>query len=96
MDRLGRQEATDLARRIVESGFIETPQHQQDRAIERNVTSRDIAHCLTMGRVTREPEWNERHQEWRYRIEGEDIEGVELTLIVAFEDEETLAVVTVF
>lgn len=60
------------------------------------MTSRDIAHCLTMGRVTREPEWNERHQEWRYRIEGEDVEGVELTLIVAFEDEETLVVVTVF
>ena len=96
MDRLGRQEATDLARRIVESGFIETPQHQRDRATERNVTSRDIAHCLAVGRVAREPEWNDRHQEWRYRIEGEDIEGVELTLIAAFEDEETLVVVTVF
>lgn len=96
MDRLGRQEATDLARRIVEIGFIETPQHQRDRAIERNVTSRDIAHCLTMGRVTKEPEWNERHQEWRYRIEGEDVEGVELTLIVVFESDETLVVVTGF
>ena len=41
---------------------------------------------LTGGwRLTGTPQWHEGHKHWTYRLEGHDIEGDDLTLIVAVE-----------
>jgi hypothetical protein len=57
----------------------------------------DIAHVLEKGQIIRQAEWEPDHQNWKYRVEGTDIEGDELTAItVVFEADLSLSIVTVF
>ena len=64
---------------------------------ERNVTTLDVEHVLGKGQVIREAEWDSDRCNWKYRVEGTDIEGDELTAItVIFEQDFSLLVVTVF
>jgi len=52
---------------------------------------------LRNGQILREPEWDEEHQNWKYRVEGVDTEGDELTVItVIFTVDLTLYIITVF
>jgi hypothetical protein len=63
---------------------------------ERSVTTLDVEHLLGKGQVIREAEWDSDCCNWRYRVEGTDIEGDELTAItVIFEQNFSLLVVTV-
>ena len=65
--------------------------------LERNVSTLDVEHVLREGRVIREPEWDVDYWNWKYRVEGTDIEGDELTAIaVIFEQDFSVLVVTVF
>jgi hypothetical protein len=64
---------------------------------ERGVDDLDVAHVLREGQIIREAEWDPEHEEWKYRIEGTDVEGEELTAItVIFEADLSLLTVTVF
>jgi hypothetical protein len=56
-----------------------------------------VEHVLAKGEVIREAEWDSNSCNWKYRVEGADIEGDELTAItVIFEQDFSLLVVTVF
>jgi hypothetical protein len=64
---------------------------------QRNVSTLDIEYVLQEGQVIREAEWDCSYEDWKYRVEGTDIEGDELTAItVIFERDFSLLVVTVF
>ena len=57
----------------------------------------DVEHVLREGQVIREPEWDVDCWNWKYHVEGTDIEGDELTAItVIFEQDFSVLVVTVF
>lgn len=52
---------------------------------------------LGKGQVIRNAEWDSDFCNWKYRVEGTDIDGEELTAItVIFEQDFSLLVVTVF
>ena len=49
------------------------------------------------GQVIRDAEWDSDFSNWKYRVEGTDIDGEELTAItVIFDEDFSLLVVTVF
>ena len=63
----------------------------------RQVTTLDVVNTLKTGQIVREPEWDEEYQNWKYRVEGVDIEADELTAItVIFTADLTLYIITVF
>lgn len=97
-EKLSLSEAERRIQLILAQGIVEFSLHCiQDRMPERNVTTPDVANVLRYGKILREAQWDDQHQCWKYRVEGVDIEGVELTAItVLFEDELSLLVVTVF
>jgi hypothetical protein len=84
--------------RIVHDGRVWQTRHAGQERDSRNVSDDDIQSMLLGPWVLeRKPEWSEDHRNWKYRLRGTDIEGEELTLIVAIrEEEQTLAVVTKF
>jgi hypothetical protein len=84
--------------RIVHYGTVWQTRHAGQERDYRNVSDDDIQHMLLGPWVLeRQPEWSEDHRNWKYRLRGTDIEGDELTLIVALNvEEQTLAVVTKF
>jgi|SRR6185503_8854315 len=96
--RLSPPEATRKIRLILEEGTVDFSTHcWHVRMPQRNVSTLDVEHVLREGRVIREAEWDLNYGDWKYRVEGTDIEGDELTAItVIFEQDLSLLVVTVF
>jgi hypothetical protein len=83
---------------IVQHGTVWQTRHAGKDRDYRNISDDDIQYLLLGSWVLkRHPEWSEDHRNWKYRLLGRDIEGDELTLIVAVNtDEQTLAVITKF
>jgi len=96
--RLSPLEATRKIRLILQEGTIDYSGHcWLERMPERNVSTLDVEHVLAEGQVIREAEWDSDCFNWKYRVEGTDIEGDELTAItVIFEQDFSVLVVTIF
>ena len=95
--RLSPTEAKRKIHLIFVEGIVDISNHCRRRMRERGVDDLDVAHVLREGRIIREAEWDSEHEDWKYRIEGVDIEGDELTAItVIFEADLSLLTVTVF
>lgn len=57
----------------------------------------DVEHVLAKGEIFREPEWDGKHGDWKYVVEGTDLEGEKLRAVTVFFDVNmTLYIVTVF
>ena len=57
----------------------------------------DVENVLREGHVIQKAQWDSNYSNWKYRVEGTDIEGDELTAIaVIFESDFSVLVVTVF
>jgi hypothetical protein len=85
-------------RSILQNGRFLIVSHCYERMRKRGVYEEDILHVLNEnGIITSKPELDEKHQKYKYRVEGFDIEGDELTIIVNIFDEKTLVVtITVY
>ena len=78
--------------RVVPSGHC-----RRDSMPKRRVTLPDIINVLQTGEIVRSPEWSEEHGEWKYVVEGTDLDDDELKAVtVFFDDNLTLLIVTVY
>ena len=59
--------------------------HARRRAKERGFTADDVRRVLVHGTVSRNPEWDEKFQNWKYRVSGVDYDNEPLVLIVVLE-----------
>lgn len=83
---------------ILKEGTLVVSDHcRRGRMKERDVTYADIASCLRNGTINRVPEWDEQYCNWKYRVEGFDKDGEDLTSItVIIEANLEIFVVTIF
>lgn len=81
---------------ILTAGSVVPSVHCRRRMRERRVFMQDIEFCLKRGEPAERAVWSEQYSDWKYRMDGLDIEGDPLTLIVVFEIRSRLMVVTVF
>ena len=63
---------------------ISITDHCRTRGQQRRFDHFDIWHVLEHG-LPSVDEWDDRHQAWKYRIVGTDIDGEPLTLVVVFD-----------
>jgi uncharacterized DUF497 family protein len=56
----------------------------------------DAYNVLQKGHIFQEPEPDIRSGEWKYRMEGTDLEGKLLAIVFCFKDETTGFLITVF
>lgn len=61
---------------------------------KRKIKQSDILNVLETGEIKREPEWSDEHQNWKYRLEGFDVDDEELTVVTVILD--VVLVVTAF
>ena len=79
-----------------EGNFVPLP-HCREAMVKRDVSGQDLLHLLQHGDIISPPEWDDKHLNWRYKVEGVDLEGDDLRAItVIIETNLTLLVVTVF
>ena len=83
---------------FLDEGTVELSLHcRQESMRKRSVTMVDIVNTMETGEVIKEPEWDDTYQNWKYRVEGVDTEGDELTAVtIIFDVNMTLFIVTVF
>lgn len=80
-------EAYEEIRRLLQQrglGAISFAPHARKRARERHFSTRDVEHVLRTG-VVSEPTWNERFGNCTYRVSGTDLDGEDLTVVVALD-----------
>lgn len=78
-------EARELIQQALRAGSgIGFVRHARERAREQSFNRRDVEHVLKTGRIGK-PSWDERFGDWKYPVNGTDLDGDELTVIVALD-----------
>ena len=78
----------DVLQRIVYYGEIKETFHSSSERAERNVSQDDIAAMLEGDwKLVAQPDWDEAHRNWEYKLAGYDLEGDELVLKVTVNEE---------
>ena len=80
--------------RTVEKGVLTLSFHAKQRMAERGYSFRDVVHILLHGRIVSK-EYKESVKDWAYRIQGNDFENDEGTVVVANISRMSAVVVTV-
>lgn len=60
-------------------------------------TFQDIIHVLQNGEIIQQPVWDDAHGNWKYKVEGADLEDEELRVItIIIEEQFRLFIVTAY
>jgi len=91
-------EAERLIQLILKEGIVEPTHHCLNRSmLTRNVTMPQLLHALKTGKIIRQPEWDDKYMNWKYRVEGVDTDGDTLIAVtIIIELDQTLKIITVF
>lgn len=93
--KLPEKDAENLARHIIDHGQIIFTQHaENERMPERGFEKSDVYRILQKGKVVKtEPGVNDT---WKYSFLGDDCDGDEGTVVIAFVSSSDGLIITVF
>jgi hypothetical protein len=78
----------EVVQRITNYGKIREMRHSSKDRSYRNISEDDILAMLQGNwKLVATPDWDEAHRGWEYKIKGSDIEGDELVLKIAVNEE---------
>lgn len=84
-------------RNCINSGAYRDTFHAIERKTERNITLPEIIHVLRTGRHEKSKDhFEEAFNVWSYAIRGRTIDELELRVIVSFDEERDLLIITAF
>lgn len=84
-------------RNCISSGKYRDTFHAIERKAERNITLPEIIHVLTTGRHEKSKDhFDEAFNAWNYAVRGQTVDGLDLRVIVSFDEERDLLIVTAF
>ena len=87
----------ERVRSCINSGAYRDTFHAIERKAERNITLPEIIHVLRSGRHEKSKDhFEEAFNAWNYAIRGKTIDGLELRVIVSFDEERDLLIITAF
>jgi hypothetical protein len=93
---LTRAEAADLVRYCLSAGRLIPGKHFREELANEGLDILDAHNVLKTGNIFQEPEPDIRSGDWKYRMEGTDLEGKPLAVVFCFKDESTGFLITVF
>ena len=96
LERLSRSEALRLLRECLRSGQIIPGRHFRDELAAEGFILPDALRVLKTGSIFREPEPDPKTGEWKYRVEGSEVDGKWLCIVFCFKSEDTVFLITVF
>jgi hypothetical protein len=81
----------------IDSGTYRETVHAALRKNQRNITLPEIILVLTTGRHEKSKDlFDEAFNAWNYAVEGQTVDGLDLRVIVSFDDERDLLIITAF
>src|SRR5580658_1803047 len=93
---LSRAEPADLVRHYLSAGGEVHVKHVREELENEVLDILDAHRVLRTGRIFQEPEPDIRSGDWKYRMEGTDLEGKPLAVVFCFKDAATGFLITVF
>lgn len=93
---LSRTEATDLVRHCLTVGRIIPGKHFKEELANEGLDILDAYNVLTKGNIFKEAELDIKTGDWKYRMEGTDLEGKPLAIVFCFKDDSTGFLITAF
>jgi hypothetical protein len=86
----------DLVRGCLSAGRLIPGKHFREELANEGLDILDAYNVLRTGNIFQEPEPDIRSGDWKYRMEGTDLEGGPLAVVFCFKDESTGFLITVF
>lgn len=96
VERLSRQEAVKLLRECVRVGKIIPSKHFRDELAKEGLIFPDALRVLKSGQIYQEPEPDPKTGEWKYRVEGREVDSKWLAIVFCFRATDTAFLITVF
>jgi len=86
---LSEDELRVRVQRIVCYGTVRESWHSKNDRSYRNISIDDIQHMLrSQWKLVGKPKWSVEHRNWTYKLEGEDLDDDELTLVISVHAEQ--------
>ena len=89
-------EATKLVREIARFGDVQTTGHCRKRMVERQFSFQDLISVLLNGEVRDQPEYDEAHGQYKFRVEGNSIDGDSAVAVTVIVSDRAVLAVTIF
>lgn len=88
---LAGEDLRQAVTRIVLYGTFRESAHSAFDRSYRNVSQDDMLFMLEGAwALAAEPEWDDKHHNWKYKLAGQDIEGDDLVLLISLNTEEQI------
>jgi len=88
--------AIKCIREIANFGDVRTTAHCRKRMVERGFSFQDLLSILLNGEIRREPEYDPNHDQYKYRVDGNTIDGDEAVAITVIVSVHAVLVVSIF
>jgi len=86
----------ELARKLIASGRYVISEHAKVRQDERGLNIFDVKNVIAYGwHEARKDQYILAYDDWNYAIRGKTIDGEEARICVAFDEKESMVIVTV-
>jgi hypothetical protein len=96
VERLSRPEAVKLLRECVRIGKIIPGKHFREELAAEGLILPDALRVLKTGQIYQEPECDLKTGDWKYRVEGSEVDGKYLAIVFCFKATDTVFLISVF
>lgn len=93
---LSSSEAIKRIREIANLGDVRTTGHCRARMAERGFGFQDLLSILLNGEIKSQPEYDEKHDQFKYRVDGSTIDGDSAVAVTVIVSARAVLVVTIF
>jgi len=93
---LSSSEAIKRIREIANLGDVRTTGHCRKRMAEREFGFQDLLSILLNGEIRSQPEYDEKHDQYKYRVVGGTIDGDSAVAVTVIVSARAVLVVTIF
>lgn len=77
----------------IDRGLYRQSKHALERELDRKIELPDVLYVLKNGyHERRKTSFDETFQTWKYAVRGKTIDGVDIRIIIAFDDEEMMII----
>ena len=90
-----QRDVLKLARECFESGWYRDTRHSTDRRSKRKITLLEIKQVIEQGHhESRKDDYREEYRAWNYSIRGKTVDGRSLRVVVSFDEDTQMLLIT--
>ena len=89
------EEAEKEIHNIAKFASIILSPHCRDRMRKRDYDINDLYNVLSKGKINTPPEYDRKHYDWKFKVEGKAIEGDEAIVVTVIQSHRELFCITI-